>query len=137
MQSSTHVLDCPITLICMGKKSDDLRDNLATNVRFLMADRGWNQVQTAKKAGVSQKSVSNILNRRKDAQLSVIEKLATAFGLSAWHLILPDLDKEIIGNGRVDRLLLDYMRASASGRDIISRIAEHEANYGEEPEHNA
>lgn len=119
-------------MIFMGKKSEDLREILARNVRFLMADRGWKQLETAKKAGLSQKTISNILNRRKDTQLSYVEKLAGAFGLSPWHLMLPELDKEVIGNGRVDRLLLDFISASDHGRDVISRIAEHEANYSDQ-----
>lgn len=67
------------------------RDVLANNVRAMMLIRGWKQVELAKEAKVSQKAISDILNCRKSTQIDIIAKLATAFRLQPYQLIVPNL----------------------------------------------
>lgn len=111
-------------------KAEDVRLNLARNIKLLMDDRGWNQTELADRAGVSQKHVSNLLAMRKDPQLSRIEKIARAVGVRTWQLMMPELDKTLLHDRRVEQLLLDFSKATETGRDLITRIAEREAEYG-------
>lgn len=67
------------------------RQILARNVLILMTLREWSQADLEKRAGVSQKTVSNVLNRRQSTQLDIIEKLAAAFKVEPFQLLLPNL----------------------------------------------
>lgn len=66
---------------------------LRDNVRNLMDQRGWSQHMLAAKSRVAQTTIGNIL-RYRDAQdkhpsTDTLERLANAFGLPAWRLLLP------------------------------------------------
>lgn len=46
----------------------------------------------AEKAKVDQKTIWRIRNRQQSPTLDVLESVAQAFGLHAWHLLIPDID---------------------------------------------
>lgn len=50
------------------------------------------QAQVAAKSGCSQTTVGRILNKQMDPTTEMLEKLAGAFGLSAWQLLVPGLE---------------------------------------------
>lgn len=102
---------------------------LARNLDHLMKDRGWTQVETAKRARVDQKTISNILNQKKTPGLEVVESIATAFGLNLWHLILPSLIDDLNGGGSIRAVYDAYFKASREGRQHIIQVAEREAEY--------
>lgn len=104
------------------------RDALARNVRLLMQLREWDQPALAKAAGVSQKTISNVLNERTSVQLDVVEAIAQAFGLNGWHLIMPNLDRELLSNGTLANLITRFVQASPEGRTLISLMADREAS---------
>lgn len=61
--------------------------------------RAWNaalntQSAIGRAAKVDQKTVGRILNKAHEPQLNVVAKLAKAFGLEAWQMLVPDLDPE-------------------------------------------
>lgn len=57
------------------------RDEIAARVRAEMAQRGWNNPKLAREAGLSEKTISRLINARKDARLDTIERVAQAFGV--------------------------------------------------------
>lgn len=82
---------------------------LAQNLETLMQKKLpllSTQEQVAAKAGVSQRTISNLL--RPDApdmkapKLDVVEKVAAAFGLATWQLLL---DRATVGGELADLLL--------------------------------
>lgn len=86
----------------MGR--DDIKALLARNLAAAMAPTyGTNQSALAKAAGVSQKTVSNILRPLKTeagvvedtsgATIVVLDKLATVLGLKPWQLLHPHPDQ--------------------------------------------
>ena len=107
----------------------DPRDTLSTNLKALTSLRGYDQVQLAKRSGVNQKTISNILNTRNAPNLDKLELIAKAFGLNAWHLIIPGLPAELVGGGSIDRLFQNYAASDQKGRDYIDHVAEREATY--------
>lgn len=97
-ESSTNVLDSASTTLLGGcatiqhmKTERTARAILARNVEGLMRVRGWSQAQLAKKAGVGQKTISNVVNARQSIQVDVIEALASALGVEVWQLFMPNL----------------------------------------------
>lgn len=99
------------------------RDTLSANVKQLMTLRGWTQMDLAQYANIAQKTVSNILNARSDIQLDILDKIARAFGLNLWHLIMPNLPDDLAQSTKLDRLLNHYLNASPEGREMLDRLA--------------
>jgi transcriptional regulator with XRE-family HTH domain len=68
----------------------------AANVKTLMERRKLNQVQLGAKAGVSQRHISNVLRQVHGPSTDIIEKIASAFGLPGWLLMIPNLPPELL-----------------------------------------
>lgn len=114
---------------------NDEAKNLARNLRRLMEFFKVNQKEVAAKAGVSQKTISNMLNPgdEKSPQLSVIEKVAKSFGVKTWHLLLPNCPDELLLNHTIERLVENYMINDATGRNATLSVSEIRAQYLEGP----
>lgn len=88
------------------------------------------QADLAKKAGVSQKSISNMLNPDAPGVLShtleKVEKVASAFGLTAWHLLIPMLPDDSREYQRISDLVADYLVSPQESRQVIIHTAERE-----------
>ncbi len=67
----------------------DLKDILATNVRLMRQARDITQEELASRTGISSRYVGSIERGRVSASVSVLGKLATAFGTSPCDLITP------------------------------------------------
>lgn len=67
---------------------------LATNLRSLMeaSVELRSQAAVARRAGVDQRTVGRILNREHSPTVTQLERLARAFSISPWQLLVPDYD---------------------------------------------
>jgi transcriptional regulator with XRE-family HTH domain len=102
---------------------------VAKNLRRLMEMRGLTQPQLAKKAGVAQRTISNILSASNEPGIEKINKIARVFGLQGWQLQMPNLPDDMLTDGRVTRVIDALTRATPEGREMIERLAEREAHY--------
>lgn len=127
--SKESIPACISYALGMATARPNPRDSLASNLRHLMAAQRWNQVDVAKRSGVNQKTISNILNGRNTPTLDKLDMIAAAFGLNAWHLILPDLPAELVNGGTIERLFANYLASGQKGREYIDHVAEREATY--------
>ena len=72
--------------------SDLFRDNLR---RLMEADRQLqSQPRLAAASRVAQTSIGRILRGEQSPTLDVVHKLAHAFGLEAWQMLVPDLEPD-------------------------------------------
>jgi len=72
-------------------KNPSSRRIVAKRIKALRASRRWSQLDLAKRAGVSQKTVSNLEDEESHScQLDKLEMIANAFGIAVWELIKPD-----------------------------------------------
>lgn len=73
-----------------------LTDLFRGNLRRLMeADRQLNsQPRLAAASRVAQTSIGRILRGEQSPTLDVVHKLAAAFGLEAWQMLVPDLEPD-------------------------------------------
>lgn len=101
--------------------------NLARNLAFLMVRKGWTQEQVAAKAGIVQKTVSNVLTGAHKTTIETAEALGRAFGVTGWHMISPYLIKDVEGDGTLARMIDGYMFAPADAQQIVMQIVEREA----------
>ena len=104
-------------------------ESLAKNLRHLMDLRELSEGQLATKAKVSQKAINNILNGTSGGTLRVVDRLAKAFNLTAWHMIMPDLPDELISGGAVEKLYKAFISSDTKGRAYIQHVAERESTY--------
>jgi transcriptional regulator with XRE-family HTH domain len=102
---------------------------LALNVSRLMEHHGLTQEGMAKKAGVSQRSISNLIfiSSPHSPKLKTIEDVAKAFNLQTWHLLLPDAPIDLLLNSSIEKVVSNYASASKEGRDMINRVSDREA----------
>lgn len=95
-----------------------------------MQASGLSSPEVAKKAGVDPKTMNNMLNGRYDPRPEKAEQVAAVFGLSGWQLLIPGLSSDMLKNGKLERLIANYVSADKEGRDSISSVAEMAAKYG-------
>jgi len=100
---------------------------LAQNLRLLMERHGWKQTELAKRSGVSQAAISAILRGQKAATIDTIDAFSRAFSLNSWQLLLPQLGMEPAIADSITLVLTRFIQSSEQGRDMISRIAQREA----------
>lgn len=104
---------------------------VAKNLRRLMDTEGLSEAALSRRTGgnVSQKAINNILNQRQACTIETADKLARAFDLDLWCLLLPTLpeDSSVIGSMR--KLYDSFATASPEGQELINKVAEREAAY--------
>lgn len=113
----------------MPDECDKTRSILARNLRYLMDEADFSEHRLAKKAGMGQKTINNILRQRSSLTTDKLTDLARAFQMDSWMLLLPDLPilrKEL--NGLRDLMGL-YARSAPEGRQLIRQIAAREADH--------
>ena len=65
------------------------RQIVAANVKREMEARGWTQAELARRASLYQPRISELLSGEKDARLTTLEKVASAFGITVSALLMP------------------------------------------------
>jgi len=95
-----------------------------------MKRRPKTKAELSKKSGVSPRMIAYILSKERAPSIEVTDALASAFGLTGWQIIMPNLSVEAIRNGKLEKLINDYSRSSDSGKELIETIADHEARLG-------
>lgn len=117
-----------ITIQHMGTRTPP-KESLARNLRFLMDLEVLSEAAVAKRSKVSQKAINNILNGTSGGTLNSVDKIADAFGLTAWHLIMPNLPDELIAGKSIEKLYNSFITSDEAGREYTLHVAEREASY--------
>lgn len=102
---------------------------LIENLEMLMTHTRMKPSQLAEKSGVSIRMIYFVLNGEKAPSINVTEKLASAFKLKAWHLVLPSLPQDIKKGGEIEKLIKDYLGANSEGSQHILQVAKKQAEY--------
>lgn len=90
-----------------------------------LIDKADNTVtKVAGRAGVQPKQVYNLMDAGHDFRLKSCEKVANAFGLSAWQMLAVDFTEKPAQNKQILMLLELFSRADTAGREAIMRVAE-------------
>ncbi len=107
------------------------QENLVKNLRYLMRREDLSQSALSRKSGVSQKAISNILNPevKQSPSIETIEKLARAFNLKGWHMIMPRLAEDCKNVVDFEQVYIDWLASNEKGRELIKMVAEREAAF--------
>lgn len=100
--------------------------NFARNLRILMEYYKVNQSALSAKSGVSQKTISNMINPGDDSapNLDNVASVAKAFGLQTWHILYPDAPIDILINKVFEKFVSNYVHLDADEKDAWARVAE-------------
>ncbi|WP_336357310.1 helix-turn-helix transcriptional regulator [Stenotrophomonas muris] len=117
--------------------ANDSSRTLADNVRRLMEAAGDTQAKVAKRAGLAQRSVGNVVTygttHETSPTLRTVDGIADAYGVPVWMLLLDQVPLEVLQSPELARLIDNYIRAPASARANIDRVADAEVRYAEIP----
>jgi transcriptional regulator with XRE-family HTH domain len=113
----------------MAKGTPELRKVVATNLRALMDRREWSQADLASKARVSQRHISNMLNRKTSASFETLNSVAAPFGIPGWLLLIDGLSVDLLDSQRIPLLVNRFHASGPDGKDLIERLAEREAHH--------
>jgi len=116
--------------ISMNKRSTS--ENLTSNLRHLCELYNFKPDYIAKKSGLSPRVIAYYLSGDRSPKVKDAELIAAVFGLEGWHLIMPNLPKDIQQTKNLKHLVKNYLNSSSEGRGMIDRVAEREAKYGNE-----
>lgn len=68
----------------------DVRQRLASNMRYLRQQRGWSQERLADEAGLDRTYISGIERVKRHPTITTVEKVATALQVSFGQLLDED-----------------------------------------------
>lgn len=104
-----------------------LNDNLRANLAMLVDKKGWSIEELARRSHVSSRMIHFILKDERTASIEIAEKLARAFGLEGWHILMPNLERDLVDSPTISRLFNGYQKASSDGRALIDQVVTREA----------
>ncbi len=107
-------------------------NTLAQNIRMLMKHYQQSQEALAKKTGISQKTICNMINpgaTKKGPAIDNVTAIAKAYGLETWHLLVPNQPIETLLSKSIEKLIDNYTLVSNEGRQNLDRISEREVHY--------
>lgn len=110
---------------------NDEAKNFARNLRILMEYHKDTQQLLSKRSGVSQKTISNMLNPgdSNSPNLANVALIAKAYNLQTWHLLFPNAPADILINSSIEKFVENYAHADQETRDAWARVAEATAKY--------
>lgn len=60
---------------------------LSHNIESILQRKGWSRYRLAKESGISEQTISNIINQAHEPRLSVVATIANALGVTTNRLI--------------------------------------------------
>jgi len=112
-------------------KKPTTRDVVIANIRELMIVHDDTTYALAKRSGLAQSSIMNILSGRHKISVENADAIAAAYGLEGWHLLLRDLPNDLRGSPAISRLVNAYIHSKPEGRQYIDSVAERESKYAD------
>lgn len=111
--------------------------NLSKNITLLMGHHKHSQEKLAIKAGISQRTICNMLTpgaTLKGPNIENIAAVAAAYNLEVWHLLIPNQPIEVLLNKSIETLVHNYNAVDKGGRQNLERISEKEVVYSTQGE---
>jgi transcriptional regulator with XRE-family HTH domain len=107
---------------------------IGKTLRALMDREQLTERAVAKRCGLSQKAINNVLRGHRDPKWeTTIVPLAKAFRLPPWLLVMPGLDLILDDARRLADIVTIYCAACADGRAVLHMVASREAAQQQKP----
>lgn len=106
-------------------KPESSRVIIARNIAALRKHRGWSQAVLGRKAGVGQRTISNMEDPKVETTPTTdrVEAVARVFGLELYQITMPLPLELLVSIGGMARLIDAYAHADQSLRPLIEQVA--------------
>lgn len=104
--------------------------NFGRNVIAHLAHQEVTRAEIAKKAGISPKTLNNLLNGRHAPQFDVLDKIAKALKVELWQLWLPEFPPDAAHDETFPRLIETASKLTPTARKAVARMADLELQAG-------
>ena len=115
--------------IIFGLMRKPTKEVVIENIKTLVKINDDTTYSLADKSGLPQSTVVNILSGRHKISIEAADQIAAAYKLAGWHLLMRNLNSDMIASPRLEQLYERYLAASSEGRAYIDSVAEREAGY--------
>jgi transcriptional regulator with XRE-family HTH domain len=100
--------------------------NFGRNVEAHLTHQELSRTDLAKKAGISPKTLNNLLNGRHAPQLDVLTKIADALKVDLWQLWLPEFPADMAHDDTFPHLIETASKLTPTALKAVSRMADLE-----------
>lgn len=98
---------------------------VVTNIQELKRARGWSNRDLARQSKVSDRMIGKILNNESEPTTATLDKIAKAFGIESWQLLVPGIRAELFGDDHFGRVFHAYIETDDEGRRVMESQAEY------------
>ena len=105
--------------------------NFARNLKLVMEYHGDSQKKLEKRSGVSQKTISNMLNPGDDTSpgFDKVALVAAAYKIKTWQFLLPNAPLDILINKSVEKLVESFLQIDKLSQETVLQVTENSARY--------
>lgn len=121
----------PCTLPYM--RSDQSNEVLIVNILALMKAKGWSARELAKYSKVSDRMIGKILKSVSNPTTETLDKLACAFGIDAWQLLVPGITELLTKESHLGDVIHTYVDTDDDGRRVMESTAAYVTKRKEVP----
>jgi transcriptional regulator with XRE-family HTH domain len=111
-------------------KRPSTAETVVKNIKMLLDESGWKVPQLSKISGVPKRTIYSILSMDRVPGIDTTDDIARAFGLTGWHLLMPDLHYELAKSGKLAVLIDDFFKSSQTTQDYIADVLKRERKDG-------
>jgi transcriptional regulator with XRE-family HTH domain len=104
-------------------------ETLIQNLTMLLNKTNMSVAELSRRSGVTGRMIHYILNRDRQASVEVAGKLASAFGLTGWQMIMPSLPYDLAKTGQLDKLIDAYAHCDTVTQNYLNSVMQREATY--------
>jgi transcriptional regulator with XRE-family HTH domain len=104
-------------------------ETLIVNLKMLLNKTSTTTGWLSERSGVSKRMIDYILAGERKPTIDVADRLANAYGITGWQLIMPSLPYDLAKSGKLDNLINDYKNCNSTTQDYVNQVMQREAIY--------
>ena len=97
------------------------------NLRMLKATFGLSTKEIHRRSGVSERMIDYLLAGERSPTEDIADAVGSAFGVTGWHMLNPNLTSDLAQSGKLDALIQHYSSADEEGKRLIELLAARES----------
>jgi transcriptional regulator with XRE-family HTH domain len=98
------------------------RHTLAQNLRAELNKREWSEAELARRTGISQKQINNIIRERNGCSIEALVHIGRALQMPHWWLTMPGATESAALPNRAERLMHAYASSAGKERAALDKI---------------
>ena len=100
-----------------------LRHLFAQNIRGYLAQNEWSEHELARRCGISQKQINNLVRERYGCTIEAADLIAKTFNMPLWQLLVWGRSQSSASPESLQRVMVAYLNSSAEERKVFDTLA--------------